>query len=225
MPNHSFTFAFIATIVLLSSPQSSTAYELEWNQTEARIELKPGEMEARAEFVVTNKGKETIEIDHIKTSCGCTGSILDTKSVAPGESATIIGTFKSKNRHGLNHNQLQVFLKGLNEPAETLHMLVNVPKLIEVQPVIVYWNKNSPKTEREVRIKLDKRYIDTISNIEYDSELLTVTEKEDPDAHFDRILTILPKSFDQRLRHAITIKGTGENDITADVKLQVFVQP
>ncbi len=225
MLNNLFKIVFIAVSIFLSFLQISAAYELEWDKTEAKIELNPDDAVVKAEFVMTNKGKETVEIDRIKTSCGCTGSILDKKIVKPGESTTIIGTFKKGNRHGLNHNQLLVFLKGQAEPVETLHMIVQVPKLIDVQPLIIYWNRNSSKTRREVQIKLDKRYVNEISAIEYDSELLTVTEEDNHTTDVDRTLTVLPKSFDKQLRSTILIKAAGENGRTAETKIQVFVQP
>jgi hypothetical protein len=225
MLNNLSKIAFIAVSAFLSFLQISIAYELEWDKTEAKIELNPDDTVAKAEFIMTNKGKETVQIDHIKTSCGCTGSILNNKTVKPGESTTIIGTFKKGNRHGLNHNQLMVFVKDQAEPVKTLHMIVLVPQLIDVQPPIVYWNRNSSKTGREVQIKLDKQYVSEISAIEYDSEMLTVTEEENNEANIDRTLTVLPKSFDKQLRHTILIKATGENGRTAETKIQVFVQP
>lgn len=225
MLNNLFKIITISISVFLFLIQTSLAYELAWNQTEAKLELKPDEMEAKAEFVVTNKGEETVRIDRIKTSCGCTGSILDKKSIGPGESTTIIGTFKKGNRSGLNHNQLQVFLKDQAEPVETLHMIVQVPRLIDAKPSIVYWNKHSEKTERKVQIKLDERYLTEISSIEYDRKLFTVTEEKDPSGHVYRVLTILPKSFDKQLRQTILIKAKGKNDFTTETKLQVYLQP
>ena len=225
MFNHFSITATVAVSAILFSLQVSLASDLKWDQTEVKIELKPGEKEAKAEFVVTNIGQETIHIDRIKTSCGCTGSILDQKKVKPGESTTIIGTFNKGNRQGLNHNRLQVFLKDQAEPVETLHMLVQVPRLIDANPSIVYWNRSSAKKKQTVRIKLDKRYLSEISSIEHDPELISVTEEEDPNSKFDRILTILPKSFDKQLRQQVLIKAKGEDGLTAEKKLQIFVQP
>ena len=217
------TIAFFLAFFL--SPQASNAYELEWNQTQIKIQLLPGEDEAKAEFVVTNKGKETVSIDRIKTSCGCTGSVLNKKIIKPGESTTITGTFKKGNRKGLSHNRLQVFLENQVEPVQTLHMLVQIPQFIDIQPSIVYWSRSSAKTERTVQIKLDTRYVNKINTIEYDPELLLITEEDHSDANADRALAILPKSFDQQLRHTVLIKATGENDIVAEANLMVFVQP
>ena len=226
MLNHLLlTVTTVVSLTFLCFPNPSLAYALEWDQTKVEVELKPDETEAKAEFVVTNKGEKTVHIDRIKTSCGCTGSILDQKSLKPGESTTIIGTFKKGNRQGLNHNRLQVFLKGQAEPVETLHMLVQVPRLIDANPSIVYWNRSSVKTERKVQIKLNTLYLSEISSIDYDPELISVTENDDPSGNFDRILTILPKSFDRQLRHTVLIKAVGKDDLTAEKRLQVFVQP
>ena len=215
----------IVIFASLSFVQIALAVQLEWDQTEVKIELNPNEQEAKAEFTVTNKGKETVEIDRIKTSCGCTGSVLNQKSIQPGESTTIIGTFKKGNRSGLNHNRLQVFLEGQEGPVETLHMIVLIPNLIDARPSIAYWSRNSSKTERQIEITLDKRYITEISSLEYNSKLLTITEKESHDANVDRILIILPKSFDEQLIQTLLIEAKGENGLTAEKRIQVFVQP
>jgi len=225
MLNHSLTLVFIITLAFLSFQKSSLASDLVWDQTSVEIEMEPHETEAKAQFVVTNNSDETVVIDRVKTSCGCTGSILKKSKIEPGESTTIVGTFNKKNREGLSHNRLQVFLKDQPDPVETLQMIVQVPKLIDASPSFVYWNQSSTQTERQVRIKLDTNYLNEISSIEYDAELISVTEKKDTGDQFDRILVILPKTFDQQLRQSILIKAKGPNDLTAEKRLQVFVQP
>ena len=220
-----FIFTIISSLAINVFPKVSHASGLEWDQTRVKIELKPGETRAIAKFVVTNTGRRTVHIDRIKTSCGCTGSILDQREILPGSSATVVGVFDKGTRQGLNHNRLEVFLKGQSKPVETLHMLVQVPRLIDAQPSIVFWNSSSTKTERQVVINLDKRYVDTISDIEYDPELLTITKEETTSAKTDYILYIMPKSFDEPMRHPVLVKAKGDGDLVAEVKLQVFVQP
>jgi len=216
---------FAIPLLALCLPLAVDASRLEWDRTEARIELKPGEEEARAEFVVTNKGDETVRIARIKTSCGCTGSILDKKIIKPGESTTITGTFNKGKRQGLNHNKLEVFLDSQPDAVATLHMIVQVPKLVDAQPQIVYWNTSTSKTARHIRITLDKRYVSEISSIEYDHSLLTITEEVDPDGRVDRILRILPKSFKTQTRETVVVKARGKDGMTAEARLHIFVQP
>ena len=216
---------FVLTLSTLFLPLATEAAELEWNQTEARIELKPGQDEARVQFIVTNKGEEAVRIARVKTSCGCTGSIIDRKIIQPGESTTITGTFNKGKRQGLNHNKLEVFLDNQPDAVATLHMIVKVPRLIHAQPQIVYWNHSTAKTKRQIRITLDKRYVNEISRIEYDHSLLTIEEEIDPDGKADRILHILPKSFEFQTREIVLVKARGADGRTAEARLSIFVQP
>jgi len=216
---------FAIPLLALLLPLVVNASRLEWDQTEARIEMEPGQEEARAEYIVTNKGDEVVRIARVKTTCGCTGSILDKKIIPPGESTTITGTFHKGKRQGLNHNKLEVFLDSQPEAVATLHMIVQVPKLVDAQPQIVYWNPTSSKTDRQIRITLDKRYVDEISEIQYDRSKLIILEETDPTGKADRILRILPHSFDKQIRETVTVKGRGKDGMKAEARLHIFVQP
>ena len=152
-----------------------------------------------------------MRIARVKTSCGCTGSILDRKIIQPGESTTITATINKGKRQGLNHNKLEVFLDNQAEAVATLHMIVQIPVLVDAQPKIVYWNPTTSKTDRQVRITLDKRYITEISEIEYDHSLLIISEEADPTGKADRILKILPMAFDKQIRETVTVRGRGKD--------------
>jgi len=220
----SAAFLTISLLTLLL-PAIADATRLEWNQTEARIELKPDQEEAQVEFVVTNKGDQTVRIARVKTSCGCTSSILDKKIINPGESTTITAIFNKGKRQGLNHNKLEVFLDDQADPVAMLHMIVQVPKLVDAQPQIVYWNPSTSSTARHIRITLDKRYVSEITSIEYDHSMLTIRAEPDPDGRVDRILHILPKSFETQIRESVLIHARGSDGMKAEARLHIFVQP
>ena len=225
MSSKCFAPLILSLLLTCLLPLTANASRLEWDRTEARIELKPDEEQARATFAVTNKGEETVRIARIKTSCGCTGSILDRKIIKPGESTEIIATFNKGKRQGLNHNKLQVFLDNQPDAIATLHMIVEVPKLVEAVPQIIYWNPKTPHTERSIRITLDKRYVNKISSVDYNRSILTVIEEEDPEGKADRILRVTPKSFDSQMRQTIIVHSRGEDGMTAEARIHIFVQP
>lgn len=204
---------------------TSGAATLQWDRTEARIEMKPGEETARAVYTVTNEGDEPLRIARIKSSCGCTGSVVDRKIIEPGESTEIIATFNKGKRQGTNRNRLEVFLDNQPNPVAILNMIVVIPTLIEAQPQIVHWNANTSKSERTIRITLDKRYVDTISEIQYDEKALTVVSEPDPAGKAHQILRILPKSFDAPIRDTIEIQASGKGGTKETVRIHVFVQP
>lgn len=202
------------------------ASELSWDTTEVKIDMEPDQEEARASFTVTNEGNEPVRIARIKTSCGCTGSVVDRKIIEPGESSEIVGVFNKGKRQGLNRNRLQVFLDSQPEPVATLLMSVQIPTLIEATPQIVYWNSQSAKSARQIRISLDERFINEIVGIEYDRNRMTVTEQAgEANNKASLILVIEPKSYDAMYRGTITVRGIGPGGRTAETRLHAFVQP
>ena len=212
--------------LLLTSLSLLTASELVWDRMEAHIEMEPEQKEARASFTVSNQGSEAVRIADVKTSCGCTGSIIDRKLIEPGESAEIVGTFHRGKRQGLNRNRLQVFLDKQSEPVATLVMSVKIPNLIEALPQFVYWSKSSSKSERRIRIKMDRRYINKIVNIDYDETRLMVKEAtSQPGIDADLVLVVEPIDYKTLFRGTIGVEGVGPNGRSHTTNLHVFVQP
>lgn len=222
MLKYLLTFIF-STALLTPTLAAST---LTWDTTEAHIEMKPDQEEARATYTVTNEGEKTVRIARIKTSCGCTGSVVDKKIIEPGQSSEIVGTFHKGKRQGLNRNKLQVFLDSQPDAVATLHMNVQIPTLIEAMPQIVYWSKDSSKSARRIRLTLDERYIDEILRIDYDRSKLRVTEEPgDPKTETDRVLIVEPKDYDALYRGTITVYGSGPDGRKIDTRIHAFVQP
>jgi hypothetical protein len=213
-------FLFFLSSALLA------ASELSWDRTQVQIDMEPEQAEARATFTVTNEGDETVRIARIKTSCGCTGSVVDRKIIEPGGSSEIVGVFNKGKRQGLNRNRLQVYLDDRPEPVATLLMNVQIPTLIEATPQIVYWNSQSSKTARQVRLSLDERFIEEIVEIEYDRSRLVITEEaDDAKGEVSRVLVVEPRTYDEMYRGTITVRGVGPKGRKAETRIHAFVQP
>lgn len=216
---------FLQTTFLLATLTIAlplTAAQLKFDRMEAKIELKPGEEEARALFKVTNEGDETVRISRVKTSCGCTGSILDRKILDPDQSTEIIATFNKGKRRGINTNRLEVYVDDEPSPVATLRMTVSIPELIKSQPEIVYWNASTTKTPKTITLTLDDRYLNEISEIVYDQSVLELERSEDSQ---NILLEISPKAYDQSIRSSITVSARGDNGVAANTRIHVFVQP
>jgi len=224
--NSRLRYLGLLLVFLLWLPAHIHAAKLKWDRTEARLEMTPDQEEVEATFTVTNDGDETLRIARIKTSCGCTGSIVDRKIMQPGDSTEIVARFNKGKRKGKNHTKLQVFLDSQPDPVATLHMIIDIPTLIEAQPAVVYWSPRTSNTPRQVRITLDKRYINEIEKIRYDTSLLTISEeKVDPKAEPHRIIKVEPKDFTKPIRTSVTLVGKGPDGRSAESEVLVFVQP
>ena len=201
------------------------ASNLVWDHTELHLEMKPDQEEIYASYTVTNNGDEVVRISEIKTSCGCTGSVIDRRIIEPGESTEIIATFNKGKRQGLQANRLQVYIDNQNGPVATLVMNVKIPKLVEVTPRIIYWRPTGQTGERRVQLNLDERYVHKIDSIEYDRTKLNVIVEEDPTGESTRILRVSPISLDETYRGSITVYTSGRDGRKADARIHAFVQP
>lgn len=211
----------IATLILLSA--NLGAAQLRWDRTEVSLDMEPEQHTIQAKFEVTNEGSEAIRINQIKSSCGCTGSVVDRKFIPAGGSTEIIGTFNRGKRQGLNTNRLQVFIDGKVQPVATLTMAVKIPKLVDAKPQIVFWTPSGSRAERIVQLELDTRYVDTISSIEFDETRLVVTQEDQGNAKTQ--LKITPIDNGEPYRGSIVIHATGPDGRTTNAKVHAFIQP
>lgn len=81
-------------------------------------------------FVFKNEGDETLVINRVKTSCGCTAALLSKKEIAPGAEGEIKLTFNTKGFEGKNTKYIDV---ESNDPAQPRKRL-SVSAEIEVPP-------------------------------------------------------------------------------------------
>lgn len=217
------TVRFFFFVLFASGAGAST---LVWDKLEAYVEMTPEQDEARASFVVTNKGEKTLRIADIKTSCGCTSSIINGKILEPGVTKEIVGVFNKGKRQGQNRYKLRVYLDNLSEPVATLSMNVRIPTLIEAKPQIIYWKEGSEKSARRIQLTLDSNYIDEIQRIDYDPERLRVTEEPSKlGASVARVLIVEPKRYDLSYRGAVTVYASGPEGRKAETRVHTFVQP
>lgn len=205
--------------------QVLSATTLNWDRTEVNLDMDPDQEEVWASFNVTNNGSETVRIARVKTSCGCTGSIIDRKILEPGDSTEIIATFNKGKRQGLNRNRLEVFIDNKPDPVALLQMNVQIPKLIDAMPQVIYWSPSSSKSERRITVTLDKRYVKPGMEIDYDRKAMNVVSEQNADNPHVHILRLTPKSYETPYRGEITVRSTRKDGSKIKARILTLVQP
>ena len=78
-------------------------------------------------FKYKNTGTDTLKIDNIVSSCGCTVPNSFEKVVAPGASGSITVQFDSKDKMGVVNKSLTILSNAISDkPAMFLYIRVNV---------------------------------------------------------------------------------------------------
>lgn len=81
--------------------------------------LVDGPVEFAHTFVLTNTGSSTIELDDVRTTCGCTVADPSTRTIGPGETLEIAATLKLKQE---GRKTSRIFLEYGNSDVDVLHL-------------------------------------------------------------------------------------------------------
>jgi hypothetical protein len=98
-----------------------------------------------------NRGKDTLRIGKVKTSCGCTAVILTDKTVSPGKTGEIKATFKSGSFRGNVTKSITVVSNDPNSPTYKLTISGEIVEEISAKPRkidfgLIYLGKKTDKT-------------------------------------------------------------------------------
>jgi hypothetical protein len=206
-------------------PIIANASLLSWDRTEARVQLEPDQSQTEASYQVTNQGEETLRFDRIETSCGCTNPVIEKRILKTGETTKITATFNKGKRRGKTHSRLTVFIEGNPQPVATLHMVIDIPELVTTQPSVIYWNQQTEKSPRTVRVSLDSRYVETITDILYNETNLNLKGIPDNKKQLEFELEVEPVDYKKAMRETVEIKVSGPNGYTGIGKFHVLAQP
>ncbi|RKY32477.1 MAG: hypothetical protein DRP74_02565 [Candidatus Omnitrophota bacterium] len=100
---------------LREEPQENLAKEEEAYSIWDFGKVQEGEVLEHS-FILQNDSQDTLNINSLNTSCGCTVSEVEKKSLAPGESTTINVIFNSKGYSGAVQQQVFVNTDNLENP-------------------------------------------------------------------------------------------------------------
>lgn len=82
--------------------------------------------QVKASFVLTNTGKQTLNIRNIKTSCGCIVANLGTDTLKPSSSTTLEITFDATARRGNQIKSITVFSNDPATPTQKITLLATI---------------------------------------------------------------------------------------------------
>ncbi|MBN2196477.1 MAG: DUF1573 domain-containing protein [Polyangiaceae bacterium] len=85
-------------------------------------------------FVVKNTGGESLEIDDVRTSCGCTAAVVEQKSVPPGGSTKVEVKFDTRGRLGKNKKAVNVTSNDPETKSARLEFTAEVEALLAFAP-------------------------------------------------------------------------------------------
>src|SRR5262249_33390756 len=130
----------------------STYGQLVFDQPEQSFKTKPEQEMVVAKYRFTNTGKESVRIENVQTSCGCTTAALKKNDYAPGELGEIEAKFSFGGRVGKQEKAILVRTSQAREKPTVLRLLVDIEDPIQVQPELVLWRIGETPNPKKIQI-------------------------------------------------------------------------
>jgi hypothetical protein len=97
---------------------------------------------AEKRLTLRNAGTDTLVLDRVDVSCGCTGTIMSAKRIPGGTSGTLLITFNSKNFSGRVHKTVMIHSNALDKPEQVVEFTAEVINEILLTPS-QFWFKDA----------------------------------------------------------------------------------
>jgi Protein of unknown function (DUF1573) len=178
---------------------------LTWENKEADLHPSITDKEAVAHFKYKNTGEQPVKIMTVKPSCGCTTAAPPNEPVAPGASGEITATFHIGDRVGPQTKTIHVTTDEPGDQVTTLTLKADVPKLLEVTPMFLYWSKAQPITPRSITAKIGGDFPITKLDVTSTDPEIKVEAKPVPNEKAFEI-TVTPKQTNRPMNAMLKIQ-------------------
>ena len=191
-------------VLLFGLSLTSLAYgDLKFEKTEVDIRPSPTDTTAVAHFKYENTGTKPIHIASVQTSCGCTVATLKSNDVAPGDKGEITATLNIGNRMGMQTKAITVNSDDPAHPQTILTLKADIPVLLEVQPIFVFWKQDDEMKPKIITVTAPKD--SPVKKITVTSTDPDITAKVEPDGPKKWNVSVVPKDKEKLHNATLTI--------------------
>jgi len=88
----------------------------------------------RHSFSFNNDGDESLLIEKVRSSCGCTAALISAKTLAPGEGGEVQATFDSTRFRGAVTKTISLYSNDPRQPVMKLYVKGKVQEVLSVVP-------------------------------------------------------------------------------------------
>jgi len=200
-------------LFLLCAFAGSAFGQLVWENPEQTFNSKPQDASVVAKYRFTNNGKESIKIENVKTSCGCTTAALTKTEYAPGESGEIEAKFIFAGRTGRQEKAIMVTTSVAPKEPTVLRLVVNIEEPVKIQPEVVFWRVGDQPDPKTIHIAVADDSPAKIASVESDNPAVKVQLKEvKPGKEYE--VQVTPASLTQPGAATLLIRTDGDNPHT-----------
>lgn len=175
-------------------------------------------------IVVKNVGDKPLELGKVDVSCGCTGAIASSATIAPGKTGEVGITFNSTNFTGQVTKAVTINSNAVNEPAARFEFTANVIQELAINPQQFWFKDAEVGRVATATISITNNSSEAVTLSSYNSGLqgLTLRLPKDPIApgkSAEVIAELKAKTAVQVLNDGVSIQTTSKNEPNVYVRI------
>lgn len=182
----------------------------------------------KMEFVFTNTGSSTLEVQDVRPGCGCTTAGVWSRTVEPGKTGSIPIQFSTANFGGRVSKPVTVTCNDPTQPNVSLHINGEIWRAIDIQPNFVYFNAADPETNETRIARIINNMPDDlkITDVTSTNRMFAVELKEvRPGKEFELRVTTVPPLEGINPQTSITAKTSSTNVPELKLTAMAMVAP
>ncbi len=113
--NSTFWIFLFFSNLLMPPPESLVS----WDTLEHDFGIIDHKVPVQKTFVFTNESTDSIRLDNVRTTCGCTSPIWSNQYVMPGDTSHIVIEYDAQDT-GEFYKQIKVFIRKQRKPEKLL---------------------------------------------------------------------------------------------------------
>lgn len=180
------------------------------------------------EFKFKNEGKGVLEIQNVKTSCGCTAALPDEKLIGPGESSSIKVQYHAGRGSGMVDKTVSVTPNDPELPTATLHFTGMIVTEMNLSPTYVRMTDVDKSKPAEQEVLITPRYPEKfeLTNVQSDNPAVAVTTYKLSDGHIKLVVAFQPDKLPQPAPAFLNgkIHGVTNAESQPELKLPVYIK-
>lgn len=108
-------------------------------------------------FQLKNISKQTLNLDRVESSCGCTATLLSKKTLKPNEVAKITAEFNSEGFTGFQEKNIYVYEKNNPTPIYTFKIQATIRVDLEVIPMYMVFDNAIVGVDKQSMVQIINR--------------------------------------------------------------------
>ena len=209
-----------ASVLLTAAMTSQLIAGLKWDAVTLEHVAKVGDDSLQLAFAFSNPDARPVTIVDVKPSCGCTATLLERRTYAPGEKGVLTVLLDAKGLGGVAGENDRGLCRRF-EATHDAHLAGHDSAVVEVSPRLWWWPVSAAALAREAIVSLNRGVNFKITSVKTDGLAMEVTLQ--PTAEQDRFwLVAKPALIATAVQATVTLSLASEG--AAPREFVVFAQ-